>query len=335
MRIAIFGAGAIGGLLGVKLHQAGAEISLIARGEHLAAIRASGLTLRSEGQSTAIRPFCTDDASRAGPQDAVIVTLKAHALAAAAESIASLLGPRTALVTAINGIPYWYFYRAPGSFENRTLESVDPGGAIWRRLPPEHAIGCVVYPGAEIVEPGVVAHVYGNRIFLGEPDGSKSARVEALSDLMTEAGFDAPARSRIRDDVWLKLWGNLAFNPLSALTQASLERLAHTPGLRETARTMMGEAQAVAEAFGVQFPITLEERIDVAGKLGPHKTSMLQDLERGRPMEIDALLGAVVELAGLAGKPVPFCRAILALLREVAGKPPVIAAKPGHEIPAD
>jgi len=318
MKVAIFGAGAVGGFLAVKLHQAGAKITVIARGEHLAAMKANGLELKSEGRSTTIRPFCTDDPRSAGAQDTVIVTLKAYALAAAAEHIASLLGPDTTLVTASNGIPYWYFYRTPGPLKNCILESVDPGGAIWRELPPRHTIGCVVYPGAEIVRPGVVAHVNGNRLSLGEPDGSTSARVEALSALMTKAGLNAPVRPRIRDEIWLKLWGNLAFNPLSALTHSTLDRLVHTPELREVARTMMREAQGVAEALGIQFPLRLEERIDLTGELGAHKTSMLQDLERGRPMEIEALLGAVVELASLVGKPVPFCRNILALLRERA-----------------
>jgi 2-dehydropantoate 2-reductase len=318
MRIAVFGAGAIGGLLAVKLHQAGAQVSIVARGPHLAAIREKGLTLRSEGQTTTVSLPCTDNAAEAGPQDFVFVTLKANALAPAAEQIASLLGPETALVTGVNGVPYWYFFGLDGPWRDRRIESVDPGGKLWDILPPRQAIGCVVYPAAEVVEPGVIEHTYGNRFTLGEPDGAKSARTEALSQMLGRAGFKAPVRSNIRDEIWVKLWGNLAFNPLSALTGSTLDRLAGRPDLRAVARTMMAEAAEVAEALGVRFPVSLDRRIDGAGEVGVHKTSMLQDLERGRPMEIDALLGAVVELADLTGKDTPLCRAVLALVRERA-----------------
>jgi 2-dehydropantoate 2-reductase len=318
MKLAIFGAGAIGGYLAAKLHQAGADVTVIARGPHLAAMRANGLTLKSEGETVTVRLSCTDKAAEAGPQDYVIVTLKANGLAAAAPEIARLMGPETALVTGINGIPYWYFYGLEGPWRDRVVESVDPGGNLWRTLPPRQAIGAIVYPAAEVIEPGVVEHTYGNRFTLGEPDGSKSARAEALSQMLVKAGLKAPVRSNIRDEIWVKLWGNLAFNPLSALTSSTLDRLAFRPDLRATARAMMEEAQTVAEALGAKFAVSIDKRIDGAGEVGAHKTSMLQDLERGRPMEIDALLGAVVELADLTQKPAPLCRAVLAMVRERA-----------------
>jgi 2-dehydropantoate 2-reductase len=318
MKIAVFGAGAIGGLLAARLHQAGAQVTVIARGPHLAAMRERGLTLKSEGESVSVPLPCTDDASQAGPQDYVIVTLKATGLAPAAPAIAKLMGPETALVTGINGIPYWYFYGIDSPWRDRTLESVDPGGQLWRLLPPRQTIGCIVYPAAEVAEPGVIEHTYGNRFSLGEPDGSKSPRTEALSQLLVKAGFKAPVRTNIRDEIWVKLWGNLAFNPLSALTASTLDRLAFQPDLRAVARQMMEEAQAVGEALGVRFAVSIDKRIDGAGEVGVHKTSMLQDLERGRPMEIDALLGSVVELAELTATPAPLCRTVLALVRERA-----------------
>ncbi len=318
MKIAVFGAGAIGGYLAVKLSQAGADVSVIARGPHLAAIRANGLTLKSGEDTVSVKPRCSDKADDIGPQDYVIVTLKANGLLSAAPEIQKLMGPETALVTAINGIPYWYFYGQKGPWRDRTIKSLDPDGHLWKLLPPRRAIGCIVYPAAEVVAPGVIEHHYGNRFSLGEPDGSKSMRVEALSQMLVKAGLKAPVRTNIRDEIWVKLWGNLAFNPLSALTSSTLERLATRPDLRAVARTMMEEAQAVGEALGAKFAISIDKRIDGAGEVGEHKTSMLQDLERGRPMEIDALLGAVVELAELTEKPAPLCRVVLALVKERA-----------------
>lgn len=318
MKVAIFGAGAIGGFLAVKLHQAGAQVTVIARGPHLEAMRERGLTLKSAGTTTTIYLRCTDKAEEAGPQDYVIATLKANSLAPAAPAIAALMGPQTALVTGINGIPYWYFYGLDSPWRDRVVESVDPGGKISQILPPPKAIGCIVYPAAEVIGPGVVEHTYGDRFTLGEPDGSKSARATALSQLLVKAGLKAPVRTNLRDEIWVKLWGNLAFNPLSALTSSTLDRLAFQSDLRAVARTMMEEAQTVGEALGARFAVSLDKRMDGAGEVGAHKTSMLQDLERGRPMEIDALLGSVVELADLTGKGAPMCRAILALVRERA-----------------
>ncbi len=318
MRIGIFGAGAIGGFLGARLAQAGADVTFVARGAHLAAMQAGGVTLRSGGETVHVRPRCVADAAEAGAQDYVIVTLKAHSLPAAAPQIAAMMGPDSALVTGINGVPYWYFHGLDGPWRDRRVDSVDPGGRLWDVLPPSRCIGCVVYPAAEVTAPGVIEHTYGDRFSLGEPDGTRSARVERLSKALIAAGLKAPVRPRIRDEIWVKLWGNLTFNPVSALTGSTLDRITARPDLRALCRSMMTEAQAVAEALGVRFAVSLEKRIDGAAEVGVHKTSMLQDLERGRPMEIDALLGAVVELGGITGHAMPVCEAVLALVRERA-----------------
>ncbi|MBN8890145.1 MAG: 2-dehydropantoate 2-reductase [Acetobacteraceae bacterium SCN 69-10] len=322
MKVAVFGAGAIGGMMGVKLAAAGADVSFVARGPHLAAMQANGVTLlaseKEGGESITVHPRCVADAGELGVQDYVIVTLKAHSLPSAAPDIARMMGPDTALITAINGVPYWYFHGLEGPWKDRRVESVDPGGTLWGILPPSQAIGCVVYPAAEVVRPGVIQHIYGDRFSLGEPDGSRSPRVEALSRLLISAGLKAPVRPRIRDEIWVKLWGNLCFNPVSALTGSTLDRITGRPDLRALCRAMMVEAQAVAEALGVKFAISVDKRIDGAAEVGEHKTSMLQDLERGRPMEIDALLGAVVELGVMTGKPMPTCDIVLALVRERA-----------------
>ncbi len=318
MKVGIFGAGAIGGFLGAKLTAAGADVTLIARGPHLAAMQANGLRLISGDETITTHPRCLSDPAEAGVQDFVIVTLKAHSLPAAAPHIARMMGPETALVTGVNGVPYWYFYGLDGPHRDRLVQAVDPGGVLWNTLPPARAIGCVVYPAAEVVEPGVIAHTYGDRFSLGEPDGSRSGRIETLSKALIGAGLKAPVRPRIRDEIWVKLWGNLAFNPLSALTLTTLDRLTGAPDLRALCQAMMLEAKAVAEALGTRFAIDVERRIDGAAEVGAHKTSMLQDLERGRPMEIDALLGAVVELGEVVGAAMPLCRAILTLLRERA-----------------
>jgi len=318
MRIAIFGAGAIGGLMAAQLARAGAEVTVVARGPHLVAMQARGITLRSGGETYVAHPRCVADACEAGIQDYVVVTLKAHGLPGAAPQIARMMGPDSALVTGINGVPYWYFYGHDSAFRDRTVESVDPGGVVSRILPPACAIGCVVYPAAEVVEPGVIEHTYGDRFTLGEPDGTRSKRIEVLSTALIAAGFKAPIRPRIRDEIWVKLWGNMAFNPVSALTGATLQRLTEQPDLRALIRAQMVEGRAVAESLGVKFAIDVDRRIEGAAEVGAHKTSMLQDLERGRPMEIDALLGAVVELGALVGHEMPTSRTVLALVRERA-----------------
>ncbi len=315
MKIAIFGAGAIGGYVAIKLHQGGADVSVIARGAHLGAIQANGLTLKSNGQTVNARLPATDNAEDAGLQDYVIVTVKANALPAAATEIAKMMGPNTVLVTISNGIPYWYFYGLDSPWRDHVVESVDPGGRLFRLLPPHQVVGCIAFHAAEVKEPGVIEHTYANRFSLGEPDGSKCARAEALSQVLSNAGLNAPVHANIRNEIWLKLWGNLAFNPMSALTGLTVDQLAFRPDLRAAARTLMEEAATVAEALGVRFPMSVDERMDFTGSVGAHKTSMLQDLERRRPMEIDALLGAVVELGRLTDKPVPLCAAVLAMLR--------------------
>ena len=241
----------------------------------------------------------------------------------------ALVGPETTVGAAVNGVPWWYFHSLAGPHEGRIVESVDPGGSVSRWLPPKHVVGCVVYAATEIIAPGVIRHVYGDRYSLGEPDGTRSPRVVAISELLHRAGFKAPVRARIREELWVKLWGNLAFNPISLLTGATLDVIVGAAETRALARAMMLEGQAVGEALGVRFPIALEQRIAGAGEVGAHKTSMLQDLERGRPVEIDALLGAVVELAAVVGVAVPTCQSVLALARQrarIAGCYPVVGA---------
>ncbi len=318
MRIAIYGAGAIGGYLGAQLAGTGAEVTLIARGDHLAAIRARGLTLITADGERTVRVACTDDPAAAGPQDAVFLTLKAHSVIAVAEAIQPLLGPETAVVTAQNGIPWWYFFRHGGPHDGHRLRSIDPGGRLWERIPPERCVGCVLYPAADVVRPGVVHHQFGNRFMLGEPDGTASARCRRLSEVLTAGGLEAPVRPRIRDDMWLKLWGNVSFNPWSALTGATLARLAGDPGTRGVVRRVMEEARAVGEALVVTFAVDLETRIGWAAEVGEHKTSMLQDLELGRPMEIDGLVAVVSEMGRLTGVPTPFLDSILALVIQKA-----------------
>lgn len=316
MKICIFGAGAIGGLMGAKLAAKGdVDVTFIARGPHLAAMRENGVKLISEGTEQIVHPRCVESAEEAGPQDYVLVTLKAHSLPSAAKLMQPLLGPDTAIVSAVNGIPWWYFHGLGGAYEGRIVQSVDPDGQVSALLPPSRAIGCIVYPAAEVTAPGVIDHSYGDRFSLGEPDGSRSPRAQALSEALIAAGFKAPVRPKIRDEFWVKLWGNMAFNPISALTTATLDVLTADEGQRGVARAMMLEGQRVAEALGVRFAIDVDKRIAGAAEVGAHKTSMLQDLERGRPMEIEALLGAVVELADWVGEAAPISRTVLALVR--------------------
>lgn len=316
--VCVFGAGAIGGLMAAKLAVAGADVSVVARGPHLAAMQAGGLRLRSEGTEIVTRPRVAADTAELGPQDYVVITLKAHSLAGALPQLAPLVGPGTTIVAGVNGIPWWYTHGLPAPFASRRVTAVDPDGALARGLPPAQTLGCIIYPAAEIVEPGVIAHTYGDRFSLGEPDGSRSPRAAALSEMLIAAGLKAPVRPRIRDELWVKLWGNMAFNPLSALTGATLEALATHPDTLPTVRAMMEEGQAVAERLGIRFAIGLDKRIEGAREVGAHRTSMLQDLELGRPLEIEALLGAVVEMAGWVEVPVPISRVILGLVRQRA-----------------
>jgi 2-dehydropantoate 2-reductase len=315
MKVCIYGAGAIGAYLGVALVDAGCEVSIVARGPHLEAMKTDGLTLESEGATRTVRLRCTADPAELGHQDAVILTLKAHSVTPAVAAIATLLGPETPIVTAQNGILWWYFYALAGPWEDRQLETADPGGKIWQAFGPERAIGCVVYPSCEIVAPGVVRHTSGNRFMLGEPNGEKSERVRALAEAMTAGGLKAPVRTRIRDDIWFKLLGNATFNPVSVLTGATLGQMGQDAGARGVIKSLMQEAEQVATRLGVRFPMDLDKRIDGATAIGAHKTSMLQDFELGRPLELDALVASVAEIGRLVAVPTPTLDAVLALTR--------------------
>ena len=322
MKICIYGAGAIGGYMGAKLAQAGAEVSLVARGPHLAAMQANGLTLIEDGKRVTVPVRASADPAKLGPQDYVVITLKAHSVPGVVDAMQPLLGPDTCVVMGVNGVPWWYFHGLDGPWRDRRLDTVDPGGRQWDGIVPGRVLGCVVYPAADVPEPGVVNHIEGNRFSLGEPDGSKSDRAQALSKALGAAGLKAPVRPKIRDEIWVKLWGNLSFNPISALTGATLDVLCTDPGTRAVARGMMLEAQAIAEKLGVKFPIDVDRRIEGGAAVGAHKTSMLQDLELGRPMEIDALVTAVQELGRLTDTPTPTIdtvQALVALRGRVAG----------------
>ncbi|MBK36916.1 MAG: 2-dehydropantoate 2-reductase [Gemmatimonadetes bacterium] len=318
MKICIFGAGAIGGYLGVDLSLAGADVSLIARGPHLEAMQKNGVKLLIDGEERVAHPTTTSDPAEVGPQDVVIITLKAHSVPAIVDTIQPLFGPDTAVITATNGIPWWYFHRLDGPLKDRQLKSVDPGGQQWEKIGPERAIGCVVYPATEVVEPGVIQHLEGDRFSLGEPSGEKTERVVKLSEILRKAGFKAPVRPRIRNDIWVKLWGNLTFNPISALTHATLGVIATEDGTRSIARGMMLEAQTIGEKLGVRFGVDVEQRIAGAAAVGAHKTSMLQDLERGRPMEIDALVSVIQEMGRLVEVETPTIDIVLSLIQQRA-----------------
>ncbi len=315
MKICIFGAGAIGGYMGAKLAAVGADVSLVARGPHLAALQAKGLTLIEDGQATTHKVRATADARTLGPQDFVVLTLKAHSVPSVVGQITPLLGPDSTLVSGVNGVPWWYFHKLGGPLDGTRLQSVDPGNLQWDGFGPDRVLGCVVYPAAEVSEPGTITHVEGNRFSLGEPSGEKSARAEALSKALTAAGLKAPVRPRLRDEIWVKLWGNLSFNPISALTHATLDVLCTDPGTRAVARDMMVEAQIIGEKLGVTFPIDVDRRINGGAAVGAHRTSMLQDLLAGRPLETEALVGSVAELGRLTDTPTPTIDTVLALTR--------------------
>ncbi|ESY68676.1 2-dehydropantoate 2-reductase [Mesorhizobium sp. M0051] len=319
MKITIFGAGAIGGYLAAKLAITGrTDLSIVARGAHLEAIKANGLRLIEDGREISVPVRAVAKAEELGAQDYVVVALKAHSLTPALDQIAPLLGDHTSVVTMQNGVPWWYFHGVGGPLEGTRLNAVDPGGAIWQRIGPQRVIGSVVYPAVEVDAPGLIRHVEGKRFSLGEPSGERSERVTLLAEEMVKAGLQVPVRDDIRSEIWVKLWGNLSFNPISALTGSTLAAIVADDGTRTLARTMMLEAQAIGESLGVRFPIAVDRRIKGAGDVGEHKTSMLQDLERGRPMEIDALVAAVQELGRLTDKPTPTIDAVLALVRRLA-----------------
>jgi 2-dehydropantoate 2-reductase len=317
MKIAIIGAGAIGGYVGVKLALAGEDLTFIVRGANLRAIRNNGmkLVMHDGTEHVASNVRATDSYDEAGIQDVVIVALKAHQLDAVADNIGKLVGPETVIVTMQNGIPYWYFHQHGGALEGRQVSSVDPTGELARKIPVGQVLGCVVYPASELIAPGVVRHIEGDRFPLGELDGSSSERVNRVAACMVNAGFKAPVLDNIRAEIWLKLWGNLTFNPISALSHSTLVDICQFPLTRELAVQMMQEAQAVANRLGIEFRVSLEKRIAGAEKVGKHKTSMLQDVEAGRGSEVDALVGAVVELGRLTDTPTPHIDTVYALVK--------------------
>ncbi len=312
MKVCVIGAGAIGGLLAVRLALAGQEVCVVARGANLEAIARDGLRLQqAEDQSeVVVRLRATAQMAEVGACDLVILGMKAHQVAPVVEELPVLFHAGTVVLTAQNGIPWWYFLKHGGPHEGAVLQSVDPGGFVRRHLPVERVLGAVVYPAAERVAPGVLRHMEGNRFSLGEVDNSDTPRVRALSEALREAGFKAPVVSDIRAELWTKLWGNLSFNPISALTQATLGEICRFPAGRELAAQMMAEAQAVAESLGIRFKVSLEKRMAGAEAVGEHKTSMLQDVEQGRPLELAALVGAVSELGRLTGVATPHIDAI-------------------------
>ncbi len=313
MKVCVVGAGAIGGFLGARLADAGHQVSLVARGPHLNAIRANGLKLIQDDEELVARDLvATDDIAELREQDIVLMALKSHQIAAVVDKLPHLFGEETVMVTLQNGIPWWYFQNLPGQYTGQTVQTVDPGGTLASAIDPQTLLGCVAYPAAIISEPGVIKHVEGIRFPLGELDGSDSERAHRVSDMLIGAGFKSPVLTDIRSEVWLKLWGNLSFNPISALTHGTLEGICQFPLTRELAATMMLEAKDIAEKLGAGFRVTLERRIEGAGKVGKHKTSMLQDVEAGKPLEIDGMLGAVIELAEITQTPVPALKSIYA-----------------------
>ena len=320
MKIAVIGAGAIGGLVGAKLALAGEDVTFIVRGANLDAIRDNGIKLISAegGEQVARNVKATNDYAAAGPQDIVILAMKAHQVEAVANDVPKLFGPDTVLVTMQNGVPYWYFHKHGGALAGSTVRSVDPHGLVGEKIPADRVIGCVVYPASELIAPGVVKLIEGDRFPVGELDGSTSERVNRVSACLTQAGFKSPVLDNIRAEIWLKLWGNLTFNPISSLAHSTLVDICQYPLTRELASAMMREAQAVANKLGIEFRVTLEKRIAGAEKVGKHKTSMLQDVEAGRAPEIDALVGAVVELARLTETPTPHIDTVYALVKLLA-----------------
>ncbi len=315
MKIAIVGAGAIGAFLGAKLALSGEDVYLIARGPHLKSMQANGVRVRSPEGDFEAHPTATDDYDSIGPVDFVFLTVKAHSLTAIAPNLAPLLGPETAVVSAQNGIPWWYFQSHGGPFDGQSIESVDPGGVIANAIEPSRIIGCVVYPSTVIVEPGVIEHIEGNRFSIGELDGASSDRCKRLAAALIGAGLRAPVRGHIRHDMWVKLLGNVVFNPMSALTGATLFEMADHPETRGIVRAVMAEADAVAEGLGVRLPLTIDQRMEGAKKVGAHKTSMLQDLEAGRPMELESVVGVVIELGEKLGLPMPHTKTLYSCAR--------------------
>jgi 2-dehydropantoate 2-reductase len=318
MKFAIVGAGAIGAFAGAMLARSGEDVTLIARGPHLRAMQEHGVRVRGEIGEFAAHPTATDDPAAVGPVDVVLLTLKAHGLTAMAPRLAPLIGDETCVLSAQNGIPWWYFYRHSGEWEGTHLETVDPGGVIGQNIDPSRVVGCVVYPSTTIIEPGIVWHIEGTRFAIGEPDGSKSERCRRIADSFIKAGLRCPVRANIRHDMWVKLMGNVAYNPISALTRATLVEIVRCRETREMAGAIMAEAESVAGRLGIDIGVSIEQRLEGAEKVGHHKTSMLQDLAAGRPMELEAIVGAVVELGNKMGLPLPSTKAVYACVKLLA-----------------
>jgi len=310
MKFAVLGAGAIGAYVGACLSRGGADVTLIARGAHLQAMQRQGVRVLSRRGDFSAHPPATDDWDAVAGADVVFVALKANSLTEAAPRLGSLLRPDAAVIWAQNGLPWWYFQSMPGEWENTRLESVDPGGKIAGAIGPEHNIGCVVYCSTEIIEPGVIRHIEGTRFTIGEPDGSVSARGQAISAAFAAGGLKAPVEPRLRDQIWLKLVGNASFNPITALTRATLGELGAIPEMPDLLRHMFAECAAVAGRLGVKFPVSLDRRLEAGLAVGDHKTSTLQDLEAGKRLELDCMTGAIVELADRMGIDVPHVRTV-------------------------
>ncbi len=316
MKVCVVGAGAIGGLMGAKLALAGNDVVVVDQGAHLEAIKKDGLKLIWEdGSEHVAQVRATDSVADAGEQDLVVLAVKAHFLDQVARESESLMGPDTIIMTVQNGLPWWYFHKHGGDHDGKPLKSLDPSGVLTRHIDGDRIIGCVVYPAAAVTEPGVIHHVEGDRFPLGELDGSESERAQKLHDLLVDAGFRSRILDDIRSEIWLKAWGNLSFNPISALTHATLVDICQFPETRELAADMMKEAQDIAEALGITFRHTIEKRISGAEGVGAHKTSMLQDVEAGRSLETEALIGSILEMGEMVGKPAPAIKAVYACVK--------------------
>jgi len=320
MKIAIYGAGAIGALLGAKLHLSGEDVTLIARGPHLQAMQKSGVTVIESGETYISHPSLAENPKDIGPVDYLFITVKTNGLEAIAENIPYLCDQNTAVVTAQNGIPWWYFYGLDTKFKNTKLNSLDPNNIIHSNIENKRIIGCIVYPSAIISEPGVVTHLEGDRFSLGEPDGSISERCKNLSAALIKAGFKSPVRPNLRNEIWVKLMGNIAMNPISMITRGSLKDITENETTREFARNVMLEAETVATTLGVKMQVTVDQRLEGANSVGDHKTSMLQDYEQGRPIELESIIGSVVELADILHIQVPNIKILYGISKMLAIK---------------
>jgi len=320
MKICIVGAGATGGYLGVKLINAGFDVSLVARGAHLTAMKKKGLTLIENDKEITCSPKCSDSMKELGKMDFIFITLKAYSINGLVEEISTMFDENTSVISAYNGIPWWYFFGAEGQFKNYRIKCIDPENIQWNVITPERIIGCVVYPATEIIEPGVIKHIEGNRFSLGEPNGAQTERISRISKAMARADLKAPVRKNIRQEIWMKLIGNLAFNPLSVITEETLDVLLLNEENKKTAYEAMKEATSIMDKLNVPMSVSIDQRIEGAAKVGSHKTSMLQDYERGKELELDALVVAVKEIADLLGIKTPTIDRILHTVTEKISK---------------